>query len=130
MWVNAEMSHSVDGFELKFTSRTSWKARVWLPGGKAVADDVPVTWKDGWRFEDRKFFQRVWFRKADELEAHKSSRKPFLVAVADRKEKKVSQAPSVFKSFIGVYEVVSTGTILSENSIETRVVRRLKAEDF
>jgi hypothetical protein len=36
------MGHSVDGFDLKYTSRTSWKAERRERG--TLIDIVPVTW--------------------------------------------------------------------------------------
>lgn len=39
------MTHLVDGFGLKFTSRTSWKAQRYEFGSKI--DVIPVTWTKG-----------------------------------------------------------------------------------
>ena len=35
--------------------------------------------------------------------------------------------PHQFKEFRGVFEVAPTGRLLSENSLETKVLRRVKA---
>ena len=117
------MPHSVDGFEVTFTSRRSWKANLRLRG--TLIDKVPVTWTKGRWQAGSDLFQEVWFQDADELEAHRISTRPFKVALAIAKD--YSEHPHQFEEFRGIFEVQATGEKLSENSIQTRVLRRYTA---
>ena|SRR6266446_9172923 len=116
--------HSVSGFNLKFTSRRSWKAELWRHGRQIGV--VPVTWTKGRSTSGGEIFQEVWFQNLTEMEEHRVSKKPFIVAVAIAKD--YSQLPHAFQSFQAVFEVVATGAALSENSIATKVLRRLSAD--
>ncbi len=113
----------VDGFDLKYTSRTSWKAARRQNG--TLIDVVPVTWTKGWSTTDAGPLLEVWFQKSNEMEEHRNRREPFVVAVAVAKDYKVH--PHQHKQFVGVYRVASTGRALSEDSIETRVIERVTA---
>ncbi len=57
-----------------------------------------------------------WLREAGALVG------VFFVAAAARKDPK--RAPDKFKEFVGVFEVQATGEILSDWSIETKIVRK------
>jgi hypothetical protein len=122
------MAHSVSGLELKYTSRTSWKAEVRCHG-KLVAV-APVTWTKARHTKNHSqdVYQQVWFQHGDELEAHRTSNKPFIVAVAIAKD--YNHHPHQFQEFQAVFEVVATGAICDEKSIETKVIRRLTSRDF
>ncbi len=122
------MAHSVGGLDLKYTSRTSWKAEV-RSHGKVVAI-APVTWTKGryTKKNSKEVFQQVWFQNADELEERRTSTDPFIVAVAVAKD--YSHHPHEFQDFQAVFEVVATGEIWDEKSIETRVIRRVTSKDF
>ena len=122
------MAHSVGGLDLKYTSRTSWKAEI-RSHGKVVAI-APVTWTKGryTKENSQEVFQQVWFQDADELEERRTSTDPFIVAVAVAKD--YSHHPHEFKDFQAVFEVVATGEIWDEKSIETRVIRRVTSKDF
>ncbi len=122
------MSHSVGGLDLKFTSRTSWKAEIKCHG--RVVAVAPVTWTKGRYTKEgtQDIFQRVWFRNAVELEASRASVTPFIVAVATAKD--YNHHPHQFQDFQAVFEVVATGKICDEKSIETKVIRRLTSNDF
>ena len=119
------MAHVVDGFELKFTSRTSWKAARYASG--RLVDIVPVTWTKGRRQElgSAEVFQEVWYQAHAELEERNSDPTPFIVALAIAKD--YAEMPRQFKEFRGVFEVAPTGKLLSENSLETKVLKRVKA---
>ena len=119
------MAHRVDGFELSFTARTSWKAKR-AEHGKLI-DVIPVTWTKGRRNDplSNEIFQEVWFRDVAEMETFRSQSAPFVVALAIAKD--YSADPHVFDEFRGIFEVKSTGRVLSENSIETLVLRRVRA---
>jgi hypothetical protein len=118
------MSHEVDGYDLTFTSRTSWKAER-RRGGKLI-DVVPVTWTKGIRGNGKIEFLEVWLR-SKELKEYNSRTEPFVVALAIAKD--YNQTPHSFQEFRGLFEVQATGTLLSDRSIETRVLRRIKRTD-
>jgi hypothetical protein len=119
------VAHSVDGFELKFTGRKSWKAARYANG--RLIDIVPVTWTKGRRQDpgSNEIFQEVWYQARTELEQRNTDPTPFVVALAIAKD--YAEMPHQFKEFRGVFEVAPTGRLLSENSLETKVLRRVKA---
>jgi hypothetical protein len=116
------MSYHVDGFDLKFTSRTSWKAERRRNG--ELLDVVPVAWANDWRQADGPFLG-VWLRNGQEL----TRPEPFIVAVAKAKDYKA--LPHEVASIVGVFKVVPTGNIWRERSrtslLETRVLKRITA---
>jgi hypothetical protein len=120
------LAHSVAGFELKYTSRTSWKAEV-RAHGRLVAI-APVTWTKGRRQLGKDVFQEVWYQDADEMDGARLSKDPFIVAVALAKD--YNRHPHEFQSFQAVFEVVPTGRRLTNKSIETKVLRRVTSMDF
>lgn len=116
------MAHPVDGFELAFTGRKTWKAYRYEFGTQL--DIVPVTWTKGLQVRER--IPEVWFSNPVELEAQMMSRIPFVVALAIAKDYMVH--PHTFDEFRGIFEVLATGDRgASEDgmSIETKVLRRL-----
>ena len=119
------MAHAIGGFDLNFTSRTSWKAERRFRG--LVLDVIPVTWTKGRRQDGdtKEVFQQVWFQDQEEMESAAASREPFIVAVARAKD--YSKLPHAFDEFVAIFEVVATGVTLDEKSIETRVIRRIQA---
>jgi hypothetical protein len=119
------MGHSVDGFDLSFTSRTSWKAHR-RAFGKLI-DNVPVTWTKGRRQESpsSEIFLEVWYQDNAEMEARRADPTPFIVALAIAKD--YSQFPHEFHEFRGIFEVAATGVKLSDQSIETKILRRIRA---
>jgi hypothetical protein len=118
------MAHEVDGFDLTFTSRRSWKATRRAAG--QIVDVVPVTWTKGRRQDptSKEIMQEVWYQNPAELEAARTSIAPFVVALAVAKD--YSVLPHAFQEFRGIFEVVSTGEQLTPQSIQTRVVRRMQ----
>jgi len=68
------LTHPVDGFDLKFTSRRSWKAERREHG--RLVDVVPVTWTKGRRVdaETKELFQEVWYQDPRKLAARAASR--------------------------------------------------------
>jgi hypothetical protein len=121
LWYHPMMTHDVDGFDLKFTSRTGWKAERKANG--VVLDVIPVTWTKGRRQAASQVFQEVWFKDPVDLIAHNTRTTPFVVAVA--KAKDYNKLPHEFAQFTAIFEVEATGNVLSNASIETRVIRRL-----
>ena len=118
------VTHPVDGFDLKFTSRRSWKARRREHG--RLIDTVPVAWTKGRRvLATKEIFQEVWYQDTVEVTERADNPAPFAIALAVAHD--YNKLPHDCKEFVGVFEVVPTGKILSEKSIETRVLRRLRA---
>lgn len=115
------MPHHLDGYELKFAARRSWKAERRLDG--TLIDTVPVTWTKGIRETGNDRFLQVWFPNTDELRDYSQRTDPFVVAVATAKD--FNQHPHQFSKFNYLYEVVATGELLSPDSIETRIIRRI-----
>ena len=66
----------VDGFEVRFTHRGSWKADLLAPGEEA--DVVPVAWKTDWL--GGSLF--VWFKDEREVDRLLATGEPFRVAIA------------------------------------------------
>ena len=123
-----EMSHSVGGFDLKFTYRTSWKAeRRFL--ARSI-DVIPVTWTRGRRQDasTKEVFLEVWYRSLDELNLRAADPNAFVVALAVAKDYR--KHPHDFDHFVGLFRVVSTGTFLSDESIETKVLERVRAKEM
>lgn len=120
------MVHVVDDFEIKFTSRRSWKAEIRKSG--VLVATAPVTWSSATSKTRAGTFQKVWFANPAELEDRRNSRSSFIVAVASAKHPK--QRPSVFHKFESVLEVRATGKLAGERCIETRVLSRLAGRDF
>lgn len=120
------MAHDLDGFEVSYTSRTSWKAYI-SDDGKVLAT-APVTWTKGTRRQGQEWFQRVWFQKNDEAEKHDASKEPFIVLVAQAHDYEVH--PHAFKHFNCIYEVVALGQGVKEQSIECKVIRRIRYGDI
>lgn len=122
------MAHTVDGFEIKFTARRSWKAEI-RKGGRLVAR-APVTWRDAVRRKpgSTEQFQQVWFSNPKELEAHRASREPFIAVIAAAKEP--GKTPAAFRKFEKVVVVQSTGALKSVRSIETKILRRVTSRSY
>jgi len=122
------MSHSVDGFDLRFTGRTSWKAERRLHN--RTLDIVPVTWTKGRRQDpsSKEVFLEVWYRSPEELKYRVADPNAFVVALATAKDYR--KFPHVFDQFVGLFRVISTGIPLSENSIETSVLERVRAKEM
>jgi hypothetical protein len=118
------LPHSVDGFQLRFTGRRSWKAR-WLLHNRTL-DIVPVTWTRGWNAQG--IFLEVWYRSAEELKQRAADQNAFVVALA--RAKNYREFPHAFEQFVGLFRVIPTGIVLSENSIETKVLERVRAKEI
>ena len=114
------MPHRVDGFDLTFTSRTSWKARRRARGH--VIDIVPVVWTKDRRQVGTAVYQGVGYQKRDEMEARMADSSPFVVALAIAKD--YAKHPHEFKEFVGLFEVRATGECLDDQKIQTQVLRR------
>lgn len=121
------MAHMVDGLELRYTARRSWKAKIRCHG-KVVVAAAPAAWANGRYTKSGDTFQKVWFQNAKEMERRRTSDEPFVVAVVTAKD--YDRFPHEFKDFQAVFEVVATGEACSDKSIETRVLRRLTSKDF
>ena len=120
------MAHEIEGLDLSFTSRTSWKAEVTCPGKPTVV--VPVTWSNACRREGGSLLQTVWFKNPKELEAHRTRAEPFVVAVAEPANP--GERPAVFKRFNTLFRVQSTGRKVDDECIETKVLERVNARNW
>jgi hypothetical protein len=142
------MTSFVDGFELKFVSRTQTAER--RMHGRLV-DTIPVAWVTSWRRgpppdmrtpppgtstaapagkasrkpPPRESFVEIGFKDAEEMAARKAAAEPFVVALALARSDE--EKPRRLAEFRGVFEVASTGIELSPTSLETRVIRRVTA---
>jgi len=122
------MPHYVDGFELTFTSRTGWKAERRLRNQKL--DVVPVTLTKGRRqvASSKEVFLEIWYRNTEEMRYRAADLNPFIVALA--KAKNDLESPPIFDEFVGIFRVVPTGAFLSENSIEAKILERVKGREM
>jgi hypothetical protein len=117
------LGHPVDGFDLTFTARTSWKAKRKARG--RVVDIIPVTWTKGRCQEGSEVYQEVWYQDPNEMATRMADPTPFTIALAVAKD--YAKHPHDFREFVGVFEVTATGKKLSGNSIQTRVFRRAQS---
>ena len=122
------MTHSADGLEMKFTHRTSWKGHIFF-GGRIV-DTVPISWTKGWWVDPntKDIFLEVWFNDRTKLEQRALEAIPFNVAVG--KAHDYEEMPHSFDKYQGLFNVLPTGEILSDISIQTKVLRRVKGEHY
>ena len=97
----AELAHSVDGFQVKYTHRGSWKAEI-RANGSFVAI-APVVWTVGRRQCGATVFQEVRFQDLNEMEQTRLSKEPFIVALAIAKD--YDRSPRQPRSFQGIFEV-------------------------
>lgn len=136
------MSSLVDGYGLKFVSRTQSAERR-LHG--RLVDSVPVAWAETWRSVPppkepdalpakagrrkavpRDAYVAIAIRDSEEMAKLMATPRPFVIAVARQREKGESGRNLV--EFRGVFEVTPTGVELSPNTIETKVIRRVVGE--
>jgi hypothetical protein len=73
-------------------------------------------------------FLEVWFRNAEESKRRAADPNAFVLALA--RAKNDHEVPPVFDSFVGIFRVIPTGTPLSENSFETKVLERVRARNL
>ncbi|MBO1022874.1 hypothetical protein IPV08_23225 [Methylobacterium sp. SD274] len=91
-----------------------------------MIDTVPISWTKGWVVDkpSKTIFLEVWFQKEEELLAAMNANEPFKVAVgvADNYD----AFPHSFKEYRGLFLVEPTGERISDISIQTRVLERVK----
>lgn len=116
------MAHQVDGLQLTYLGRRSWKAVVTANGRKVCI--APVAWSA--RGSART--QRVAFAKKSfvEMQQYMHSREPFIIALAEPLDRR--EVPPRFWRFVAVLKVRATGRQLSVNTIETELVQRMSAD--
>lgn len=71
----------VQGFDVEYTHRGSWKANLRAPGKEPVI--IPVAWDTDRAREAPRL--TVWFKDAKEIDTYLSAQSLFLVAVAQKK---------------------------------------------
>jgi hypothetical protein len=113
------------GYRLSFTHRRSWKARRRLLDREV--DIVPVTLTKGRRqgASSKEVFLQVWYQDVEELRRRVVDPSAFVVVLARAKDDR--KMPPDVDEFVGIFRVVPTGIVLSENSIETKVLERVRA---
>jgi hypothetical protein len=72
----------INGYELAYLHRGSWKARRSVRG--IVLDEIPVAWDKDWT-QGKPPVLKVWFKDFGEALSLINSNQPFTVAVAKRK---------------------------------------------
>jgi hypothetical protein len=131
----------VDGFDLKFVSRTQSAER--RHNGRLI-DTIPVAWTASWRSgpapvapdalpgkaarraQPPQVFVEIAFNDPADMAAQQAKPVPFVVALAEAKPK-TERSRGGAADFRGVFEVTPTGVQLSPTSLETRVIRRVLA---
>lgn len=116
------MAHSVGGFDLKYTSRSSWKAEVRRLG--RFVDTAPVTWVKDYHFADR--LLDVHFQDAAEAVQYNSRKESFIVALARPKDE--TKHPPEFREFVRLFKVLATGKMKRPHTIETHVLDGVMAD--
>lgn len=86
-----------------------------------LLDVVPVAWQRD--YHDG--LLKVHFKKPSEVQDYASRGAPFMVAVAKAKDYDVH--PHQIDFFTCVFRVKATGEILSEHTVQTRVLDRVRA---
>jgi hypothetical protein len=119
------MPHSSDGFDMAFTHRGSWKANISRLG--KVIETVPVTWTKGWIVDkaSKVICLEVWYQDSEELRARAADPTPFNVALGLAHD--YYAFPHSFKSYKGPFEIQATGELLSDISLQAKVLRRVTA---
>ncbi|MCJ2048528.1 hypothetical protein [Methylobacterium sp. J-070] len=118
------MAHWSDNLEMTFTHRGSWKGHIKSRG--QIIDTVPVSWTKGWVVDKdtKSIYLEVWFQKEDELLAAMNAAEPFKVAVGIAND--YDAFPHSFSEYRGLFLVQPTGERLSDISIQTKVLERIK----
>jgi hypothetical protein len=108
---------------MAFTYRGSWKANISRLG--KVIETVPVTWTKGWAVDKDSGVIRleVWYQDPNELRARAADPTPFNVALGLAHD--YGEFPHRFKAYKGLFEVQATGSLLTDISLQTTVLRRL-----
>lgn len=120
--------HKVDGFELEFTARTSWTARVYK-GGKEVAD-VPVAWADQMIWDRTakapgEFI--VWFTTTLKA-ADWAQRSEAIIAIAHAVDP--TEQPRRFKQFSRLYKVQPLDVTENPLAVRARYVSLVTTESM
>ena len=122
------MPHELEGFDLSFTHRRSWKAYLVQRGQPTQV--IPVTWGEHMRPEPatKAVYLPVWFQNPVEMESVRLAGEPFIVATARAKPQEPDyEGRPQFDEFTGVFRVIPTGEHEDVNCIWTRVLERLRA---
>lgn len=89
----------VDGFEVAFTHRGSWKAALSAPS--MLPDTIPVAWKSDYLRTDGQWQLFIWFKDPEEVNSLMSAGGSFRVALATKNE----DGSTASKNIIGVFWV-------------------------
>jgi hypothetical protein len=112
------VTKSIDGYEVAYTHRGSWKASRTLNG--VHLDDVPVAWSSDWVPPSL----TVLFKTPEEAELILSLGKPFVVAVATKKDDGSSSSSNIN----GLFRVQPLSAV-GEAGVKCEVLLRVKASE-
>jgi hypothetical protein len=76
------MAHTVDGYDLSYVHRGSWKANRSYRG--EVVDQVPVAWRRDYT-PGKPPLLKIWFKDVNEAEQRLQTGEPFVAALAIKK---------------------------------------------
>ncbi len=88
-------------------------------------DVVPVAWTTDWHQTPSGPILHVHFKSAAEAKNYNVRPEPFVVAIVRAKDN--DQRPKVVAGFATVVQVMATGHMVSERTIATTVMKRLRA---
>lgn len=92
--------HNVDGYNLEFTSRKSWRARLYVQG--KYLDEIPVGWARNMSPVEGVKMLSLHLKSLEECERRMKSAAPFKVAIALQRNPEVNKVSAIS----GVFEVV------------------------
>ena len=116
-------TYHIDGFQLSFTGRKTWKAT--LKGG-GYDEVVPVTWTRDMTNCRGRAFVKIYYTNFDELVAKRTDAHPFIAAVAVAKD--WNARPLKFKEFAGVFLCRSAFERTGEYSFKAEIIRQMHGE--
>lgn len=96
--------HRLGNYDLEFTGRNTWRARVYENG--VLVEEVPVAWRDQIIFnkaEKRPETFLVWFTNEAKAEEFLSRGGGQLISLASARDPNAH--PRVFKEFVSLYRV-------------------------
>jgi hypothetical protein len=113
--------HNVDGYNLEFTSRKSWRARLYVKS-KCI-DEIAVGWARNMFPVDGVKMLSLHLKSSEECQLRMKSAAPFKVAIALQRNPEVNKVIAIS----GVFEVLPISMNTAEHRLENRVLRRLHA---
>ena len=112
----------VDGFNIAFTHRGSWKADLLAPGKEV--EIVPVTWTKDWDRQKGTVF--VWLKKPEDVDHYMGLSKGFRIAIAIRDASRSASSNDI----IGIFAVEPLTRSDDPRGITCKLIKRLKPADI